>query len=79
MCSRDTLAYKAAGNSVDVLVDRIQKSKAHDRFNQQRCDAIFRDDPEYDWLSSLATEGVIIDKPEELILQSVPGPPHKLQ
>ena len=79
VCSRDTLAYKAAGNSVAVLVDNIQKSKAHDRFNQQRCDAIFRDDPEYDRLSSLATEGVIIDKPDGLILQSVPEPPRKLQ
>jgi hypothetical protein len=79
VCSRDTLAYKTAGNSVAVLVDNIQRSNAHDRFYQERCDAIFRDDPEYDRLSSLATEGVIIDKPEELILQSFPGPPHKLQ
>jgi len=79
VCSRDTLAYKQSGNSIASLVDGIQKSKAHDRFNQSRCDAIFRDDPEYERLSSLATDGVIIDKPEGLILQSVPEPPRKLQ
>ena len=79
VCSRDTFAYNTAGNSVAVLVDQLQKSKAHDRFNQERCDAIFRGDPEYDRLSSLATEGVIIDKPDGLILQSVPEPPRKLQ
>jgi hypothetical protein len=77
--SRDTLAYKAAGSSVATLVDQIQKSKAHDRFNQARCDALFRDDPEYDRLSSLATEGVIIDKPADFVRQSVPEPPRKLQ
>ena len=79
VCSRDTLAYKQAGSSIATLVDGIQKSKAHDRFNQSRCDAIFRDHPEYERLSSLATDGVIIDKPEGLILQSVPEPPRKLQ
>ena len=79
VCSRDTLAYKEAGNSVAVLVERMQKVKAHDRFNPARCDAIFRDDPEYERLSSLATDGVIIDKPEGLILQSVPEPSRKLQ
>ena len=79
VCERDTLAYKEAGNSIAVLVDRIQKDKAHDRFNQTRCDAIFSDDPEYERLSSLATDGVIIDKPEGLVLQSVPEPPRKLQ
>ena len=73
------LGIQTGGSSIVTLVDGIQKSKAHDRFNQSRCDAIFRDDPEYERLSSLATAGVIIDKPEGLILQSVPEPRRKLQ
>jgi hypothetical protein len=34
VCSRDTSAYKQSGSSIASLVDGIQKSKAHDRFNQ---------------------------------------------
>ena len=54
-------------------------SKAYDQFNQVRYDAIFLDGPEYGRYSSLATDGIIIDKPVELILRSIPEPPRKLQ
>ena len=68
--SRDTDAYREAGSSLETLISRMQASKASDRYNAQKCDAVFKDDPEYDRLSSLARDGVIIDPPDDLILQS---------
>ena len=76
---RDLDAYRAAGCSLEVLVARIQKSKAEDRFNTERCTAVFSDDPEYERLMSLARDGVIIDSPEGFILQTEPEVPRKLQ
>jgi hypothetical protein len=79
MVTRDTKAYKEAGSSLEVLITRIQADKASDRYNVERCDAMFKDDPEYAKLSSLARDGVIIDPPEGLVLQSEPEAPRKLQ
>ena len=59
--SRDRLAYDTTGGSLRTLVEHMQSEKSYDRFNQARCDMVFRDDPEYDRLSSLATDGVIIN------------------
>jgi acyl carrier protein len=47
MVTRDTKAYKEAGSSLEVLITRIQADKASDRYNVERCDAMFKDDPEY--------------------------------
>jgi hypothetical protein len=77
--SRDRLAYGTTGGSLRMLVESMQSAKSYDRFNQARCDRVFRDDPEYDRLSSLATDGVIIDVPEGLVLQSEPEAPRRLQ
>ena len=77
--SRDTNAYREADSSLETLITRMQASKAHDRYNAERCDAMFKDDPEYDRLLSLARDGVIIDPPDDLILQSEPEAPRKLQ
>jgi hypothetical protein len=76
---RDVVAYAEAGRSVGNLVRAMQASKRSDRFNKARCDAVFHADPEYARLTSLAVDGVIIDVPEDLVLQSVPEPPRKLQ
>jgi hypothetical protein len=59
--SRDRLAYDTTGGSMRTLVEHMQSEKSYDRFNEARCDMVFRDDPEYDRLSSLATDGVIIN------------------
>jgi hypothetical protein len=40
---------------------------------------VFKDDLEYDRLYSLAADGVIIDTPDDLVLQSEPEPPRRLQ
>ena len=77
--SFDTAAYKKTGSCLKTLVFQMQADRASDRFNVDRCDAMFKDDPEYDILRSLAVDGVIIDRPEEFIIQNVPEPPRKME
>ena len=67
VAQRDIKAYQAHDSS---LVEMIRSSLAvhkQDRFNRERCDASFARDVEYERLSALATTGVVIDTPTDLI------------
>ena len=77
--TRDVEAYNGAGRSLVSLTGMVQTSRSGDRFNAERCDAVFPDDPEYDRLSSLARDGVVVDVPVDLELRNVPEAPRKLQ
>lgn len=50
MRTRDSAAYTAAGSSLKSLMEARQREKSVDRFNVERCTAVFRGDPEYDTL-----------------------------
>ena len=72
MRTRDSVAYAAVGSSLQSLVEVRQREKSVDRFNVERCTAVFQGDPEYDTLLTMARSGVYIDPPPDLVLQSVP-------
>ena len=76
--SRDSEAYELR-QSLEHLVEDMQGAKSADRFNLARCQSVFAGDPEYDRLCSLASDGVIIDLPEGLVLENNPGLPRRLQ
>ena len=44
------------------------------RFNRERCDRLFSDDPNYSILSELASIGAIIDLDPEFVPQCIPEP-----
>ena len=79
MQTRDHAAYMAAGSSLQSLVEARQREKSADRFNVERCTAVFQGDPEYDTLLTMARSGVYIDPPPDLVLQSVPEQPRRWQ
>ena len=79
MRTRDSTAYAAAGWSLQSLVEARQQERSGDRFNVERCSAVFRDDPEYETLLTMAQSGVYIDPPPDLVLQSVPERPRTWQ
>ena len=79
MRTRDHVAYVAAGSSLQSLVEARQCERSGDRFNVERCTAVFQGDPEYDTLLTMARTGVYIDTPPDLVLQSVPERPRRWQ
>ena len=79
MQTRDHVAYVAAGSSLQSLVEARQGERSVDRFNVERCTAVFQGDPEYDTLLTMARSGVYIDPPPDLVLQSVPERPRRWQ
>jgi hypothetical protein len=79
MQTRDSMAYAAAGSSLQSLVEARQQEKSVDRFNVERCTAVFEGDPEYDTLMTMARSGVYIDPPPDLVLQTVPERPRTWQ
>jgi hypothetical protein len=79
MGTRDAAAYVAAGSSLKVLVQEKQRAKSEDRFNVERCTAVFQGDPEFDTLLNLAKSGVYIDPPPDLVLQTIPEQPRSWQ
>ena len=48
------------------------------RFNRERCDIAFADDVKYDRLIQLATLGVVIDTPANLVRGLPQDPPRRL-
>ena len=79
MRTRDSTAYAAVGLSLQSLVEARQFDRSGDRFNVERCTAVFRDDPEYETLLTMAQSGVYIDPPPGLVLQTVPERPRTWQ
>ena len=77
--TRDAAVYVEQGCSLESLVRSRRAGRASDRFNLARCSAVFRDCPEYERVASIARDGVILDVPPDLVLQSVPEPPRALQ
>ena len=76
--TRDVEAYNEAGGSLVSLAGKVQTSRSGDRFNAERCNAVFMDDPEYDRLSSLARDGVVVDVPVDLEVRHIPEAPRML-
>ena len=79
MYSRDLSEYREADSSLESMAAIRRMTKADDRFNPVRCNALFSEAPEFDRLLSLARDGVIIDVPSDLVLRTIPEPPRKLE
>ena len=75
---RDIDKYREQNSSlVDMLRSSVAEHKP-ERFNRERCDIAFADDVEYDRLIKLATSGVVIDTPANLVRGLPQDPPRRL-
>ena len=73
MLERDTRAVLAAG-SISVVVDDLQRSRKHDRFNEWRVREYLAEDEEYERLLSLARLGSTIYRDLDFVPTTTPEP-----
>ena len=66
------------GVSVADVVRTRQHTISHRRFNEQRCRALFANDPEFDKLLALATAGAISDVAPDFVANGQPEPLRRL-
>lgn len=69
----DDLALQKCGSLLQLISDKQARNKPS-RFNLERCNSLFPDDPRLPTLQELATVGAVIDTDSEFIRQSVPEP-----
>ena len=78
-CTRDIELYRQHESTLEVLAAVRRAEKATDRFNPTRCTEVFAGAPEFDALMRLATDGIILDVPNDLVFPSIPEAPRWLQ
>jgi hypothetical protein len=77
--TRDAELYRQHGSTLEVFAAWRRAEKAADRFNPVRCLEVFKGAPEFESLMRLATDGIVLDVPVELVFPSIPEAPRKLQ
>jgi hypothetical protein len=75
---RDAVEF-VGKRSLSEIVSNRQHMLGVDRFNSTRCAAMFSDDPEFETLLRLATNGAVIDTGPDFVVNRRPEPFRRLQ
>lgn len=69
--SRDLLLFHELGDSISNVIGDYKKALNEDRFNTDKVDRFYRDDPSYELLMSIAKDGAFIDVDPNFIINPV--------